>query len=877
MTMVEIPPYLKALLPTTKLRPPSTQGTIERVTLIERLRQSVLTNRFTLISAPAGSGKTTLAADFAQSATDLTIRWLSLDEGDNDLQTLLLAMVLVTLSNGDETLIQTVSQGHLSARQVANVLINHLDQIQTPPFVLVLDDLHLLTDRDIFQFLDYFIERAPIHVHVLATTRYDPPLLLAKLRARGELAELRLNLLRFNREEANKLLNRLLCLSISDKLIGQMVECTEGWIAGLHLLGLSLEKVAIEKREQYITDLAHNDRYVFELLAEEVLAQQPQNIQRFLIETSILDELTSELCVAVTQYGGASTMLHDLHRRNLFLVSVGDGTYRYHALFRDFLQDQLKYTDSDFVKTLHRRAGDAHFLLNRKIHHYLVAEAWDNAVALISVHGRNFMEQGNGNIVAQWLSQLPGELCDHSAWILFLQGTLAYHRGDFENASQILKSAEILFRRQQDAEGIFETLIMQNAVSENDEDVQSTVAYIQLLKPYTVTNGQRLLLELMMAWAYLNDGKRYETVECMLSVLNLVKFTPERLGFVGFQIAAPLAMAFDNPSLFRTRLLEIFQHFNLDTHIFRASGKSILAQIALWQGTIALAQTELAESVAIWKRLGGETEVHAGIQDFLHLILALLRGDDAEVDRITLESRDNPKSGLHLAMKRAQWAWLRGDKAEMRYILDHFEPLEMTVQSPVAGVYRVSLEALLALEAGNFEVIEPTLLHYIQRQNDKRSFYSLYIHDLRVMLAYCYLQIGLDDAALETIRAILKTYAPINIPGRLAQEGAFVIPLMEQAAKHNLHTDFAQQVLALVRSSHEPKAIEIADSGETLTIREVEILKLIVTGASNREIAETLVISENTVKSHITRILGKLHAKSRTEAVSRVRELGIIL
>lgn len=871
--MRDIPDSLRVVIPITKLLPPDTQDTIRRPALVEHLHQLILTHRLILISAPAGSGKTTLAADLVRFGADLKVGWLSLDEGDADPQLSLLGIMLAILPEVEDELIQMVNQGHMSAHQVANLLINHLHQNATHHFVLILDDFHLLGNPDIHQFMDYFIERLPSHAHVLATTRYDPPLSLPKLRARGELAELRLDSLLFKRGEVDEFLNHLLNLNIPDTLLEQLIEKTEGWIAGLRLLALSLVHIDRDRRVQYINQLAQNDRYVFELLAQEVLAQQSEDIHRFLLETSILDELTLELCQAVTQQSAVAEIIHELHRNNLFLTSMGDGSYRYHALFQDFLRQQAQTAIPDMLPLLHLRAAAAHKTPGKQIRHYLAAQSWDNVVTVINRYGKQIIEQSNRKLVQQWLDALPEAVLDSSGWLIYIKGALAYHRGEFAAAMHAFEAAEAKFRQEGNSEGVFEAIIMHNASNYDQEDLQSQLDYLRRVKPHITTDSQRLVIELMMAWTYLYEAQRSKAAEHFLLTLDLVKRTPDKLGFVGFQIAAPLALAFDKLTYLYARLHELIQYFGRDTHVFTATSQSILAYIAFWQGDLSQSKTWLARSDATWERLGGVNEVHSTIQNYLHLIIALLEGRDKVIDRLTFEARDRASGTLHMAMRRARWAWLRGDKDETRYILDQMHSLETTDQSRNAGVYRLSIEALLALDDADFEKLEPTILHYVQRQRDSRSFYSLFVHDLRMTLAYCYLKLGLDEAALETIRAIMNHYAPMSVPGRLAQEGGFASPLMEYAIAHNLHPNFAQSVLAMIHSVHEPQPVKIPETGETLTAREAEVLQMLIDGASNRDIAQACAISIPTVKTHVSRILQKLHVSSRTQAVAKAHEL----
>lgn len=431
--MTSRPVTPKDLLPVTKFQPPATPGRVERQALVEQLYNTITRHRLTLLSAPAGSGKTTLAADMFRAASAATVKWLSIDESDNNLHDFGLAMMLAVLDQPSSDLLTVVQQGQIQARQLATIIINQLAEQATSPLILIIDDVHRLTDRAIHEYLDYFIERLPVHVHILMTTRDDPPLSLAKLRARGELGEMRFAALRFDRIEAGLLLNGLLKLNIPDELIDFMVTRTEGWIAGLRLLALSLEQIDSARRPRYIANLAQQDRYIFDLLAEEVLEQQPEAIRHFLLQTAILDQLTPELCEAVTQQPDASQWLEDIRRRNLFLnlIEGQDGipVYRYHNLFANFLRQQLTQTQSrEQIDELHRRAAEAAVLPEQSIHHYLSARLWSEAVERIVQVGQSQLSQGFVSARMQnWIDQLPATIVAEQPTLKLLLGVVAYH------------------------------------------------------------------------------------------------------------------------------------------------------------------------------------------------------------------------------------------------------------------------------------------------------------------------------------------------------------------------------------------------------------------------------------------------------------------
>lgn len=860
-------------VPVTKLRPPDTQDTIKREKLSEHLGHQVLAHRLTLISAPAGSGKTTLAVDFVQSNPDLQIRWLSLDEDDNDVQSFLHVLVLAIFPNIEKDLLQMIYQGQISSQQVANLLINRLDSTSDIPIVVVLDDLHVLTNTSINEFLDYFVDYIPQHVHILVTTRYDPNISLAKLRARNELAEFRLNDLRFDNRDVDSMINGLLNLEISDSLIEQMVERTEGWVAGIRLLSLSLSKIDIIDRQQYIENLEQHDRYVFDLLAEEVLFQQSEDVRLFLLQTSILDDLRPELCDVVTQVTDSALKLAELHRNNLFVVAVGKGNYSYHALFRDFLREQLRRYHAQQLPELHQRAAKAHPIPARKIHHYLLAEAWTEAIPLIATYGRKLIEYSNRNIVAYWLEALPQEYHDKNGWILYLKGMISYHRGDYPQTIHYMEHAEAWFKEAQDSIGIFESIVMQSAAVDDEYDFDSQMSFAYRMEPHIKTTGQRLISKLYLAWTNLYHARSTEASQYFYEALELLVETPEKLGFIGLQLGVQIILVFDNLATLQSQIQHIIDTFDLDIHIFNATARTIFATIAFWQGNIAQARDELNMSLSIWEKLGGINQIHKEFHAHLLVSMAWAIDDHQSIEQLTRAYRNNLPGQSNLAMIRARWSWLQGDKAETRYILDHFRPLDELTKSTTGRPYRLSIEALLALDDGKFEVIEPMLIEYAQHQQHNYTFQSTFVLDLRVTLAFCYLQLGLKTEALETIRSIMSEYEKMNVPGRLAQESGFIDPLMAFAIDNHLYVDFARQVQSIRQSTKELTPITIKETGETLTVREVEILQMLMEGASNRAIADTCVISIPTVKTHVSRILQKLNVSSRTHAAAKAHEL----
>ncbi len=332
------------MLLVTKLRQPQTSPfAISRPRLLTKLDQS-LGGKLTLVAAPAGYGKTTLVSDWAGRLSDngMRVAWCLLDEYDNE-PVRFLQYFIGALQRYDEgigqhcqEMLQTsqINAGHQSPEAVMTVLINELAQTSTPG-VIILDDLHLVDDPQIISAVRFWIERAPAHIHTVITSRDASMLPLARWRTRAQLTEISSQELRCTEDEAIAFLRGMVGESLTDADIQRLVARTEGWVAGLQLAALSLN--SSETPQQLIDEFAGSDRHVMDFLIEEVLAEQPDDIRCFLLQTSILQQLTPEICDAVTKRDDSHALLAQLERRNLFLIALDNRrrAYRYHPLFAE--------------------------------------------------------------------------------------------------------------------------------------------------------------------------------------------------------------------------------------------------------------------------------------------------------------------------------------------------------------------------------------------------------------------------------------------------------------------------------------------------------------------------------------------------------------
>ncbi|MCK6629718.1 MAG: hypothetical protein L6R45_31650 [Anaerolineae bacterium] len=441
---------------TTKLYIPrqrATQRLVARPHLVARLNKA-LDDRLTLISAPAGFGKTTLLSEWI-SHSHHCVAWVSLDAGDNDsirfwtYGIAALQMLQPDLGQSALTLLQAPQSPALEL-----ILTNLLNDITTFPdnFTLVLDDYHVIENPSLHNNLTYLLDHLPPNMHLILTSRADPPLSLARLRARRQLTEIRAADLRFTPEEAAAFLNEVMDLNLSAENIAALEKRTEGWIAGLQLAALSTQ--GREDVSSFIRAFSGSHRHVLSYLVEEVLNQCPAGILDFLLQTSILDRLSAPLCNAVTGRSDSHQMLEKIEAANLFLIPLDDvgQWYRYHHLFAEVLQSRLQQTQPDLRPALHHRASEWHEqsgYLAEAIHHALAAQAFDRVATLVEQIAPAMIQHSEFARLLIWLQTLPEEevqarplLTLYHVWVLYISGQINQAAARLEAVEAMLETDE---------------------------------------------------------------------------------------------------------------------------------------------------------------------------------------------------------------------------------------------------------------------------------------------------------------------------------------------------------------------------------------------------------------------------------------------------
>ena len=419
----------------TKLEAPVPRVRVHRPRLIAALQEG-LERKVTIVSAPAGWGKSILLADWHASCPEQAAAWVALDDDDNDpvwFWTYLIEALHTwnpTIGRNSSLLLRAPG---VTVREVIAFVINELD-VAKSSVVLILDDYHVIQNRDIHEAMTLLVERLPEPVRLLISTRSEPPLPLARWRARGELAEIGPEQLAFSDQEAEALFNDLHRLGLSEANVRRLRERTEGWPAGLYLATLSIR--GRNGRARFIEEFAGDDRLVVDYLSAEVLSGQPDTIRHFLLRTSILERFCAPLCDSITGSTTSARLLGEIEHSNLFLVPLDSRRhwYRYHHLFRELLNHELQLAEPAIVPELHKRACAwllHEGLIPEALNHALAGSNWIQAAELVAEHWHPFVERGAAKTVDRWLQALPSEallgdarLCLARAWTSLTLGRL---------------------------------------------------------------------------------------------------------------------------------------------------------------------------------------------------------------------------------------------------------------------------------------------------------------------------------------------------------------------------------------------------------------------------------------------------------------------
>lgn len=865
-----------AWLAATKLTPPARRrDALQRARLIEAIDRSLNHSRVTLVSAPAGAGKTTLLSELTSAFPQNRFCWLLLDAEDNDPSRFTAA--LISSLQAARILPSDQEPAPNEPRALVTYVINRIAERPDEPVTLVLDDLHVIQERTVHETLDYLLDHAPANLHVILATRHDPPMSLARRRARGELGELRLDDLSFTEQETGALATKCLGLTLSDEEIHQLHARTEGWAAGLRLLATSLSQ-SPANRAAMLQSSMQGSRRIFDFLAEEVLDRQPEDLRRFLLETSILARLRPDVCDALTGRTDSRRVLEDLYRRNLYVVAADahETAFRYHDLFADFLRERLRRERPEDWSSLHVRAAHAEAVPHDRLRHLLTGKAWEEAATEIERVGPEYAARGFVVTLKRWIDELPPDVRDNHPRLLYLLGQAVWTISEFAEAYPYIEKALAGFRRTGDYAGQGEAIVAlaNSALMMNELD--KCRGLLKEALSYDIPDSSRAQLHTAAAWeaiysqnwtdAIVHVDQVYAHVENGLGRANplaimMILFSEGIPGYLDRldRLCQRLREQLTDPPDFSHAVYYLFNSAVLiHRGDFKASEK----------------EARLAESLG---RSSGQISMILAALCTNFALASAVRGDWEEMHRVMLPAGDETVHGqiarnwkLHSLQLQARAYWHAGDVEGLKKVYD-VAMAPNPFEAPSAASYRMLIRGMMRMAERSYAQAEQAFRDAMHEED--RSKVTRAIASGRVMLAYALLTRGRTDEAMEVFGPFLNECEEYNVAGYLMFHNPVTPPLMRQAYERGIQRPFIERVLEAMGA---PLNAMEATGSEALSDREMDVLRVMAEGLGNKEIGARLFVSEATVKTHVQRILRKLDASTRTQAVARARELMLI-
>jgi LuxR family maltose regulon positive regulatory protein len=874
----------------TKLYVPTPQPeAVPRLRLIARLNDG-LHRKLTLVSAPAGFGMTTAVSVWV-AGCGRPVAWLSLDAGDSD-PARFVAYLIAAL----QTIQGSIGQGLVGALRspqppaIESLLTALLNDIATVPdaFLLVLDDYHVIDAQPIDAALAFLLDHLPPQMHLIITTREDPRLPLARLRARGQLTELRATDLRFTASEAAAFLNEAMGLNLSDTDITALETRTEGWIAGLQLAAISMR--GQEDATRFITSFTGSHRFVLDYLLEEVLHQQSASVQAFLLHTSILDRLCGPLCDAVLLDPSASgrDTLEYLEHINLFIVPLDNERrwYRYHHLFAELLRQRLHQSvvaQGESVADLHVRASawfEEQGLELEAFHHAAAANDIERAERLINGKGMPLYVRGLFAPVVTWLESLPTTVLDArpSLWVMF--ATALSVAGAVTRVEPILQAAEAALR---DLPPDDETRALNGRIADmrallgllaaDPRQIDATIAQSRSVLEHLPADNIRARATAIwrLGLAHEHRGDRAEARQALTEAI----VTSEQSGNLHIDILA-------------TTCLGRVQESDNQLHQAVETYRRVLHLVGEPPGPVACeAHVGLARIFYEWNDLDAAHQHGLLSVKLAHQVeIASFVSCELFLARLQL-ARDDVSGALASLAQTEQTVRQRGFLFRMPWVAAA-QVRALLRQGSIAEAARLAETYDLPLSQARVHLARGdtsaalTALETVRQQAELRGWADQRLM-VTVLQAVALHARGDRDTAVQMLGDALALAEPSGFTRLFLDERLPMAGLLSDAIVAGIRPDYAGRLLAALeaetRTGNEASTLQPTPNQpliEPLSRRELEVLHLIAQGLSNREISERLFLALNTVKGHNRVIFDKLMVERRTEAVARARELGLL-
>ena len=880
---------MNQLLSTKFFIPKARPDLVSRPRLLKQLNDG-LNRKLTLISAPAGFGKTTLVSDWI-AGCERPVAWLSLDKEDSDpkrfLTYLIAALQRISDEVGEDVLGMLQTTPSPPTEAILTPLLNEIANIPDD-FCLVLDDYHVVDAKPIDQAITFLLDHQPPQMHLVITTREDPTLPLAKFRARGQLTEIRVSDLRFTLSEASGFLNRMMGLKLSEENIAALETRTEGWIVGLQLAAISMQ--GHEDTANFIKSFTGSHYFVLDYLVEEVLLQQSESLQSFLLCTSILDRLCGPLCDAVLLDPSApgQETLEYIEGANLFLISLDNERrwYRYHHLFSELLRQRLQ---KGSIPSMGRKGPTAAELHIRASQWYedngLEVEAFEHAAAANDIERAERLMEGDGmplqfrgamTPVLTWLESLPAKIMDAkpSLWVAYAS-TLTMIGKPVNSIEGVLQSAEAALQhakpdeKNRDLIGHVAAIRAMIAIPQNqvDDIITQSRRALEYLSPENLS--VRTTTTWTLGYAYQIQGDRIAALQAHREALSISQAS----GNTMISIAASTSLGQIQES--ENQLHQAAEHYRRvldlagDPPLPAASEAHLgLARICYEWNDLDAAQEHGEHGLQLARKM--ENVDTPASCELLLAHLKLARGDmeEASGNIANAEQFVGQKNFGHrmpdIAAAQVLVLLHQGDLAKAAELAD-----KHNIPTSQARVHLAQGDASAAL----------TLLESYRRQAEKKDWDDERLKAI-VLEAVAYHAHGKEEQAVGLLEEALALAEPSGFIRTFVDEGHPMADLLSRATARGIMPAYVSKLLAAFeaegKSGGKPLHTLSHPIIEPLSGRELEILQLIAQGLSNREISERLFLALNTVKGYNRKIFNKLQVQRRTEAVARARELNLL-
>lgn len=892
----------------TKLHiPPAGNNIIHRSGLLTILDNG-LSRKLVLLSAPAGYGKTTVVSDWINQNKIPSV-WFSLGYGDNDpvvfLSYIISGIQGIRPAFGQRALQLLSSPSTPSFESVAGMLINEILEIDQN-FCLVLDDFHLIKSSEVLKLVTYLLDHLPGNIHIVILTRSDPALSLSKLRSQHQLVELRSSDLSFSANDISVLFNKKLRLGLSSDDVYALETKTEGWIAGLQLTALSIR--ATEDIAGFIRNLNGDNRYIMDYLMEEVLKIQTDDIKEFLLQTSILEQMSAPLCNAVLNRNDSQQILELLEKNNMFVIPFDDERkwYRYHHLFADLLKQRLKSGGRDSYSELHNKATEwfrNNSLPLLAVEHAIETGNLEKAILYLGEVAGTMWENGQHTAILKYGDLLPDEIirknadfCLYYAWILIISGRI-------KKAEPFLMSAKKITMEIINDNHSSEEVIRYNKKLLGKISVAFGYLYSQTTDPgkaidYCRESMQNLGKEdsfwyswgwYSIGWAEEVNGNVKESIMAFKKALDYAKesgsiylistnaynvaYMEQRMGLYrsAYRRCSDLIKEMKengNPQFTDSEptYIELFSCM-AEIECMRTDFKEALANIEI---AYSLSKNLSNSSYKVWVRL-------------IYSLILFGFGDDAGITKLLNETEDIIKQNAISQSARAIYIDMKGkmllDRQEYETARNFFNENGLAPESKITyledrGYFSFVLLLITDLKFKEAEKI----LSGLQTISLAANWIETLI-GVKIVFAVFYKQTGDKEKALASLIEALEYAADENILMPFIYYHDRIKDLLtdvfkiQATKKTNIPGKLIVRLKLAIEKREKHDTVSMASG---LSSRELDILKLIAEDLANQEIADKLFISFNTVKTHLKNIFLKLDADNRAKAVDKAKRLGLI-